>query len=711
MDIINLASLKESLSDFKTEESNYQNGAYNTFQSSYLASCGDSVVSAMKMRLENMYNEILNGYSKIGTWWDGYTTDAEGLENALAGEGGEGSILEASIRSYVIQAPELADAVVIDNSFEMPVYGENVSSVFANNETIRLADNFVDMYTTEGEAINPLLHGARTVSGEAAKIYEPLTNYFKSAGNNVSDIVSDLSGRRRAGAQSVQNSNPSVRSGSLTAQPSDNMAIRNQQRQSSQSAQSANPSVIGRTAASAALGGFAGAVSQVGSQARSGMDTIKNAGTISILSGAAGAVNAGKAPTPSMTKDPLNVRSRLMEEEEAMRTSNPSVTNTSSTTNAQATVTTDKYADVSDVELARRVWRGEFGVGTDRMDALGDRYKDVQKIVDKGANFLNTDEAKKLDEAYQAPTQSTTTRNTMSQAQLQREGDSLRQANDIATNKNLTGSVQAANNRLNNVESRLNQMDRTATSSTPKPSPSKVPSAVREQLQQEQENRRTVPSSAPTTNTQTNTNTSNRTSSTQTNTNTTRQTTSTTNQTTNATSQTANNATPANSNAVPNVSDVANRTTGNKSIEQLRDELGLYDGIDGNKKVNQQFAYSQKELTQAQTEVLNALDVVADQKGISQEDKKLLAYMMTKESGLRTNAAGVPQDDGQAYGLGQMKPYNVEKYASDPDLYYANDPYTQIDATHNYIIDRYGTIEHAKEVWDERERTKGVGWY
>lgn len=47
-------------------------------------------------------------------------------------------------------------------------------------------------------------------------------------------------------------------------------------------------------------------------------------------------------------------------------------------------VVTDKYAGVSDEELARRVWTGEFGNGQDRKNALGSRYNAVQALVDKG---------------------------------------------------------------------------------------------------------------------------------------------------------------------------------------------------------------------------------------------------------------------------------------------------------------------------------------
>ena len=42
------------------------------------------------------------------------------------------------------------------------------------------------------------------------------------------------------------------------------------------------------------------------------------------------------------------------------------------------------YAGVSDEELARRVWRGEFGNGATRKQKLGSRYDAVQALVNRG---------------------------------------------------------------------------------------------------------------------------------------------------------------------------------------------------------------------------------------------------------------------------------------------------------------------------------------
>lgn len=45
---------------------------------------------------------------------------------------------------------------------------------------------------------------------------------------------------------------------------------------------------------------------------------------------------------------------------------------------------TDPFPNVSDEELARRVWTGEFGNGNARKQALGIRYNAVQALVNKG---------------------------------------------------------------------------------------------------------------------------------------------------------------------------------------------------------------------------------------------------------------------------------------------------------------------------------------
>lgn len=50
------------------------------------------------------------------------------------------------------------------------------------------------------------------------------------------------------------------------------------------------------------------------------------------------------------------------------------------------------YEGVSDEELARRVWTGEFGNGDERKAKLGSRYSAVQALVDKGVGKPQTQE-------------------------------------------------------------------------------------------------------------------------------------------------------------------------------------------------------------------------------------------------------------------------------------------------------------------------------
>lgn len=57
---------------------------------------------------------------------------------------------------------------------------------------------------------------------------------------------------------------------------------------------------------------------------------------------------------------------------------------------ASTAVATDPFPNVSDEELARRVWTGEFGNGDARKAALGSRYNVVQALVDKGVGKPTT---------------------------------------------------------------------------------------------------------------------------------------------------------------------------------------------------------------------------------------------------------------------------------------------------------------------------------
>lgn len=55
-----------------------------------------------------------------------------------------------------------------------------------------------------------------------------------------------------------------------------------------------------------------------------------------------------------------------------------------------STPTTDPFPNVSDEELAKRVWAGEFGNGDERKAKLGSRYASVQALVNKGVGKPST---------------------------------------------------------------------------------------------------------------------------------------------------------------------------------------------------------------------------------------------------------------------------------------------------------------------------------
>lgn len=65
---------------------------------------------------------------------------------------------------------------------------------------------------------------------------------------------------------------------------------------------------------------------------------------------------------------------------------NPSIGKITAGTSTQ----TDPFPNVSDEELARRVWTGEFGNGDVRRAKLGSRYSAVQALVDRGVGKQST---------------------------------------------------------------------------------------------------------------------------------------------------------------------------------------------------------------------------------------------------------------------------------------------------------------------------------
>ena len=134
--------------------------------------------------------------------------------------------------------------------------------------------------------------------------------------------------------------------------------------------------------------------------------------------------------------------------------------------------------------------------------------------------------------------------------------------------------------------------------------------------------------------------------------------------------------------------------TGDKSIDQLRDEFGLR----GENTIDNKFGYYDDGLTATQTDVLNKLDQFGQANGIPHDQMKDWAWIMCRESGFKPEAS-----NGTHFGLGQLTESNIAKYAPSGD--YSTNVNTQIQATYNYIMDTYGSIEAAKSFWQSN------GWY
>ncbi len=101
----------------------------------------------------------------------------------------------------------------------------------------------------------------------------------------------------------------------------------------------------------------------------------------------------------------------------------------------------DPFRGVSDEELARRVWTGEFGNGDARKQALGSRYNAVQSLVDKGVG-------------KNAPTSSTIANNKKSVDEIAREVIRGNWGNGQDRKNRLT----AAGYNYSEVQFRVNQL-------------------------------------------------------------------------------------------------------------------------------------------------------------------------------------------------------------------------------------------------------------
>jgi hypothetical protein len=86
-------------------------------------------------------------------------------------------------------------------------------------------------------------------------------------------------------------------------------------------------------------------------------------------------------------------------------------------------------------------------------------------------------------------------------------------------------------------------------------------------------------------------------------------------------------------------------------------------------------------------------------KGVPFAQSKLLTELIGRESGFRSSAQN---PTSTAYGYGQFLTSTRNAYAKKyPNLNY-NNPVDQIVLTYKYIQERYGTVQHALEMWEKR---------
>jgi hypothetical protein len=86
-------------------------------------------------------------------------------------------------------------------------------------------------------------------------------------------------------------------------------------------------------------------------------------------------------------------------------------------------------------------------------------------------------------------------------------------------------------------------------------------------------------------------------------------------------------------------------------------------------------------------------------RGVPFAQSKLLTELIGRESGFRSSAKN---PTSSAYGYGQFLTSTRNSYAKKyPNLNY-NNPVDQIVLTYKYIQERYGTVQHALEMWEKR---------
>src|SRR5574344_2236351 len=98
---INVSVIKNYLSEFDSEKSNFLNVSFSNFKNGYVSSCSDPYVSRMTSKLDLLYKKVKTGYENIDTWWEDYIENVEGLENTLSNETGGYQVSNSEVSSYV----------------------------------------------------------------------------------------------------------------------------------------------------------------------------------------------------------------------------------------------------------------------------------------------------------------------------------------------------------------------------------------------------------------------------------------------------------------------------------------------------------------------------------------------------------------------------------------------------------------------------------
>lgn len=180
---INVTGLKAYKCRFENEKDNFNSTTYANFKSSYINSCSDPKVNAMKNKLNGLYIKIQIGYNKIFNWWTHYLEDVEGIENTLSNDGRSGSINESLIRNYInSNLEELPDYFTDFTKFQIQTLG---LLEFANSQnklvgkTIELSAitgffyrSLVGKITSDSDKLSS--ETGATVSNDTESIVEPL---------------------------------------------------------------------------------------------------------------------------------------------------------------------------------------------------------------------------------------------------------------------------------------------------------------------------------------------------------------------------------------------------------------------------------------------------------------------------------------------------------------------------------------------------------